>query len=1652
MSKWSGWGDTFANEPEIDTPSPVKKFVKEQATEVVDKTKAGKIEAKAGEVLTNVIQKGQEGNIFTRNLTNVALSAMNLASKVIVPITQGASTLALTPQAVARGKGLNSFAYAKEKSKEISMGQAVAAPIGQGIGKFIPGDIGPSFTDEGFDVFNDQQRNKAFKDEWIGIFASGSTDLALATLGTKGARNITSGAKNAVVGPTTVRNGDLTAFRDNLKVTTDWAARADGTPPPNGLAVLVDDAVKETNLTKLAANPLVNETNNPVRTATILSRLNNHDDVADYLLAERGDAAAFTRFMQRQPLEADHIDNFGIKDYAPLSDWDQIKDEHLTPDLTNRYKRIIEAKKAKDKTFASALDDFASMVGEGERVDFVPGKFAKYEQLQLAKNKVKLQAKYGDLKLFGEDGGQGWRSKLYQSNQYERGVRVIAYVGSGRPQGHINISNPRRFEAASDLLSDLNRLQFLRGTEGTQFKRKQVERFLAAQTDTQRAIALAKIEESVFIELGRKYGVNELLDVANPNLAKENAAIIEQISKWVSGKTGRRQTLKKYAVDNGMIPDEQGTINITNNFTSISNEAQTLPMLDFRKLETEIILHVNRELKEGPITPGQVKSARLTQTGMALSQLFDVANMVFSNLNLLRIAYIPKNSIVDPLARASMATESLELFRNAIPAVKNALYNNSVRLTNLSKFVPNMPGNKAYKAEQHALEQIRQISRDKEFPKYIKAWDESKVKFEQAQKEFEKALAVQKKAEAALAKASKANKAKATDAKHAADDLAIEAEENFLSIQTELNRNAHIVQGISSLIEKQRAKVAPSIIARGDKKQQKRLGQVAEQWEIDGKTYTIKGLLDPNQRGSQAYMTEIDTLENFYATGMRSEINNRLRAEGRRFVSIDRADSEAYFNALAHIANRQIRNELELPLGMIMRGDKDGDVLNWIYQSGNAGREWRRRMADRGYTTKDEYITWISETKDKLLTMYPSKEVRDIILERPISTDEITALMKNRPDLAETIEGPNINLSDLNKVDRIGARVGGTTDAAWKILADAETKMVRAPLFKKYWSEELRTLITNARRTGADPSDYFINNQLNDIARRKALVRVEQTLYSSRRLTNGMYAARYAMSFPVAFFNSQAVALRLLAKNPMNAYWYSSITQALDEFESYEDKEGNTYKSIKDVPAGTPVTVKFPIYNKTPDQIKSILRPFVDERGGGLRVNPKQLEFMIGDPSVSWIGSGTLSSLINNGFGLGTPFNIYGEEIDKGLRKLFGDDFYENSVLYGGYPSEGNTLFHAYASTMMPGYMQSLLKVIGVDRGERWFDGVTVSYKAAVAEWVRNGEVGEPPTFDQAAKNEGWVNFLRASVQFFSPISITFDPVTRSAIDYYAKLVEANKGDYDAADAQFKKDWGYDGFVLLGSTRKNVAGLSSSYDDVKILRDNPDLLTKIARTNMKYAGMLSTGYGKELTSEYSSVVASIYKYLDYPGKSKTPISRQKTEDEVQKEVESNLGWIEFSRLEELRNSRMYEFGVGSTYDPRYELSGIQDDYKARVEELSVRYPGWADTRRDNQREFWTELFPVVKVIASDMNWRKQADTESNKWADIALWIEQAEAFHKKYEAAGATDAMRYDMRASFSQFHFDFLQNASDEFSVFATRYLNSMPELNPDLVMRRPK
>lgn len=1656
MTEW--WNDPrYAEQPSTVPTSKVDEFKKQNK----DNTKVGKVEQAIVPKVAGAIEAGKKGKLGF--LINPAMRVMEtVGERIVQPLTQGVSTALLTPQAAAAKKGSNlveNFRFAKKQSEKISMGQALAGGVGKVVSPVL-GGTNATFLDEDFNIFDDKQRDKAFRDEWIGIVASGATDLALAAIGSKGMGTaVRAGTKRAIGPKRIVTTDDMNKFRDNLNQIVEEVES--GVPVEartrNGLSVLVDDLVNTKKATDLSANPLINETSNPYRTATIVSRLDNHRDVADYLLAERGDVDAFNRFFAKKPLEADHIDDYGFDKTTPITDFSDIGTDLLTPKLEARFQRILDAKKEKDPKLARALDEFATNVPRGVGIEsYQPGRFAALESAGLAKKKLGIQAQFGDLKLFGDDGSSNWKTEVYQSNTYDRVIRTIAWVGSGRPQGHINISNPRKFEAASDLLSDLNRLQFLGGAKGATFKRRMVEQFLNAQDDTQRAQALGRIEEQVMVRLAKEYGVTDMQDI------RSAAGAVKEITRWRAKTNENRATIQQFAAKNGWVPAEDGSINVQN-FISVANEAQTIPMLDFRKLEVEVITNARRMAGKGTkVTDAQYYGARASKVAMNTGQLLDLANMVFSNLNLIRLAYIPKNSMVDPFARATMALESMELVRNGAPAIDNFMYNSSLRGESLRKFIPGTPQAAARKKAKQAQFEVEKFRAELE-PNVAK-WEKAQALSDEAEKVFKKA---EKARNAALTRANKTpGSAKAQSALYAAEDVLYDARVALNNAGDELNRAADLVNIHAKLIDKTRQEWAGYASSQMELRTGKKgLGKEEEViTSSSGKEYTIQGLADPNIRGASAYMSEIDSAQNFYSTSMQSEISKKLRADGTRFVKIERKDRAEYMNALAHIANRQIRNELDMPVGMMMRGDSPTDILAWLYSP--AGKEYRLRMGSRFNKdlTKDDLASWITQTTDKLNKMYPDPELRKIILTRDVSVDEVDAMLYGRPDLPETIDGPNIRLDDLNAMERGLVKVGAATDAAWKVLSAAENRLVRTPLFLSYTRAEMKVLIDSAERAGIDVADAVVNHELRQIAYRKALTRVEETLYSSRRLTNGMYVSRYAMSFPLAFFNSQVVALRLMARNPMNAYWYNSIQTAFDNFEAYEDKDGNTYKSLADVPKGTQVSVSYPIPGgkNLPGWAKTALKPFSDSRGGGVRWNPKQLEFMVADPSVSWFGTVLVSELVKGGFMENTPWGVHGETIATGLRDLLGDDVYESSVLYGGYPQEGGGYVGTALQAIMPGYMSSLLDAVYALRdggkispgaSDRYIDDVYTHWRVGYSEWDKNGRVGEPPTMPKAAKSAAAMAFIRAIVQFSAPIATSFDPVTRSATAYYADLVDAANGDYKAAEQVFIEEWGIDGLSLIGSNQKNVAGVAATMNDVKMLRKNTELLASVGRYNTKYAAMLSSGYGDIAGSgsgkdDYSTEVAAIYKRLNFPGDFNNPITQKKTSDELKKGVEARRGWAESQKAQEWRDAKMYEYGISSTASAAYERSGIKREYDKMIAEVEQDFPGWVQERDENRQDYWSGLIPSIEKIVDDTKWRAHAISQgSPKWEEISYWVAEAKRFNTAYEEQNNTAARKLRLKQNFAQFHYDFIQTSSDEFAAFAYKWLNNMPQLSTEFV-----
>ena len=325
---------------------------------------------------------------------------------------------------------------------------------------------------------------------------------------------------------------------------------------------------------------------------------------------------------------------------------------------------------------------------------------------------------------------------------------------------------------------------------------------------------------------------------------------------------------------------------------------------------------------------------------------------------------------------------------------------------------------------------------------------------------------------------------------------------------------------------------------------------------------------------------------------------------------------------------------------------------------------------------------------------------------------------------------------------------------------------------------------------------------------------------------------------------------------------------------------------------------------------------------------------------------------------------------------------------------------------------------------------------------------------ETAAKAAGNMAFIRAVVQFNAPISATFDPVTRAATTYYADLVEMANGDYDIAQKVMMDEWGTDSLALVGSNQKNVAGVAATMNDIKVLRKNPNLLAEIGRLNTKYAGMLSSGYGDIAgtgsgPNDYSTEVASIYKKMKFPGGFNNIITQKKSNDELQKATEARVGWAEYQKAVDWRNAMMKQYGISSTYESRYEYSGIKREFDKMVQTVKDDFPGWVDERDENRKDYWAGTIVAIEKISQNIDWRTYAySTGNTKWEEIAYWVGKARNFKDEYDRPNNSDERKLRLKQNFAQFHYQFLQTASEEFDAFATRWLNNMPELDTEFVV----
>lgn len=1586
---------------------------------------------------------------------NPAMQAINtIYENTFEPAIETASGLALRPVVAQQNPGLTEDQVnrvARDYANDISLGQSLSRLPFQFMK--LQSESLPEFMQENFDILDEEERDLAYKSQFAGWLASSAIDLGTIIGTEKGFGPVWRGTKGVALGRNQIKSqADLARYETRLDRVREWANNGQQ-GPASGDARLIRQIVETNDPLVLARNPLIanGSVANPDRAVAILSNLNDFDSVINYLKAERGNRAALKELWNAQPLAADAADNFGVR-FTPIEDLSQI---HALPSVakSKKLQSIYQDWTIKNPTFARAIDDFIAEVESGAGISNymtrqnvvsrlsggrVGGRFDSFaDRMTVPRGMRKAASQFG----FVEN--DGWFSKLYENGPFQRAVRVIYAPSRARRRAEINISNPRQMETAWQIASELNRIRALGTPENTRWKQNAIRRYMRAATDTERAAVFRKIEQGAMLRIARAYGVEGM---AGNTRSSSLLSQMEQIYKEIDT---RRTNIQRTSKDVGVWEDANSVLNVMVGPKLRSTEPSNLTMLDLAGLERATIVAARKAFKgkqpgtwKGKTQPSwyQNYQARRGDLAFGAGQFFDMVNIFFSNNVLLRVAYIPPNVIIDPILRATMDTESLFLTREAFPGLANVVYNNTRRIQN-----------GVYRARTYNSR--KQAQRD-----FNERAMESRRQREKIAK-AERRLEARRKAGEDV---SKAEERLIKDRERLArlDKVTEKSRKEYLRYTTEVGRRkadrTAVGSGRQATIRRRDGSLLPRLVAEDRR----------WQFEVNGQRFDVLDVEDPNVKGVRPYQSEYDAYNSFLSASRTSEAADRRRLRQGELEAISPTDGnwESYVDAVTRLANRNFRNELDEVGGRILRGDSPDSIM--AYLDSPEGSQYRSKILDllpKDQKNRAGLVQWVDDTIEQANTLFPTPEMRRTLSQRDITVEEVNNYLAGRIDLPK-IMGRKLEDGDSSFWRDYSYRaVGSLQNLAWRGLGKMETRIARAPLFRRYVRDEMRLQIEAAQRAGIKVDNSVVHDRIRQIANRRALARVENTMYSVRNLTNAGWMARYLMAFPQAFFNSQIVAARLLWKNPANALYYQALFDVWDGFNPIVDDEGNEYKSINDVPNDVAVKIAFPMEDATGPVrlmggtfgklIAEAEDQWYNKDGlGGTYINPRMMEFMVGDPSISWFANISLSSIVSQIEDL--PFiKANGAEIGAWMRENLGDDVYERSIFYGGEPLDMTNLADTAKAALTSGYQMSALNAANMAAGvteQGFFTGpnyaarVSAAIKMDAENAIREGR--QPANPEQIVKGAAFSEFVRAGVQFAWYPNIVVDTRTAAAMRMMANLYKRYDDDGDAAEREFVRLFGYPALAQLASQYEKIASTPNSMKSVRIINQEDALLSRIEALtgSPEYSGWMFQSYGEE-EDEYVGEARGALRTGEFPGTSE-PLLQRRDSGELQDAAMTRVGWHEFDALQNWRAGLMAQMGITSTQKKRYTTSGIRAEYEARLDDLRQRNVAWSAQYNKRTEDFWDQLFPAMREAVNDDGFMRRQSGRIPILNELRTWVDNMGALYAAYEEAKFTTGSQNDntyAKEAMLEWHYQFINQASPEFQEFSSRWL-TLPE-EPD-------
>ena len=650
-----------------------------------------------------------------------------------------------------------------------------------------------------------------------------------------------------------------------------------------------------------------------------------------------------------------------------------------------------------------------------------------------------------------------------------------------------------------------------------------------------------------------------------------------------------------------------------------------------------------------------------------------------------------------------------------------------------------------------------------------------------------------------------------------------------------------------------------------------------------------------------------------------------------------------YWDERATRINQHFRGD---PLAeRILRDMPVEDIKAWLLSP--AGAKYRKDMdiVGRSLRTEGEINEFLSKAFSQIHAEVPPGRLREIALERDVTSGEVAAIEGVRSDLP-AVMGRGVDSAATNVFFKGLDATQGVTQRLMKWLGTIpETKMLRHPFYNSVYKEHQARLYRLAAEQGADMSSMALRSRINKLSHAQALKATKETMYTIERLSNAAVMLRYISPFFPAFENSIRVWGRIVYQNPAVLGVGNLLWNIPNNMGWVVDQNGN--KVAKSNPLrdeGNYIVWPKPVA----DLLSKSFGPFTP--GEAVRTPQGSLNVVFPGSEPWFPGVGPMVQIPTALVLRGKP------ETTDILRSMMSEQMFKQIVPSG---NPNVDLFEVMAPTAVRKLKQMWS---GEDTDSAYLTALNMMLEDAYIQSQIDGTVLTQRDIKKVQEKTNqfwsWQVVAALGLPFQSQLQSKFQPQR----DFWKSLLDDQSLSYSQRVDKFHEafpDFGdaLDAITRGGSTSEY--GLQPTLSTWQKITNNPDLVAELAATSPELVGMF--GNMGKWDDPFSYSVYTEMQSNNFGGASAT-MRRKKTPEEILKSNQVSDGWREYHKVAAYLEDQAAQYGYTSlqTKDAEW-LAAIRDQ---AITQIGEKYPGWAQERKVYQDKLPMFLAGARTIVAN----------------------------------------------------------------------------------------